>query len=84
MVAFAALNSLLFVLLAWCTLHIVGRRPTVASVFALSAFLLASQPGRGAFNAGQIAVPLALAMLGTSSGATAMLGGRDSWWRSRR
>lgn len=76
MVAFAALNCLLFVLLAWCTLRIIGRRPTVAGVFALSALLLASQPGRGAFNAGQIAVPLALAMLG------ALQWGDRHAWRS--
>ena len=64
MIAFTALNTLMFLLLAWTTIRVIGRRPTVAGVFGLAAFLLVSQPGRGTFNAGQLSVPLALAIVG--------------------
>ena len=76
MMAFAALNAALFVLLAWTAIRVTGRQTTVAVVFGVSAFLLASQPGRGAFNAGQLSVPLALAMVG------ALQWGDRRGWRS--
>ena len=63
-IAFTAINVVLFVVLAWVTLRVIGRRPGVAGVFGLATLLLASQPGRGTFNAGQVAVPLAIAALG--------------------
>jgi len=60
----AALNALLFVVLAWVTLRVIGWRLTYSSVFGLATLLLISQPGRGAFNSGQVALLLALASLG--------------------
>jgi len=63
-IAFTGLNVLLFVLLAWLTLRVIGQRPGIAGVFTLAALLLASQPGRGVFNSGQVALPLALAAIG--------------------
>lgn len=64
MAAFAVFNVLLFLLLSVVTLKTIGRRADVAGVFFLTALLLASQPGRAAFNSGQIALPLALATIG--------------------
>lgn len=63
-VAFTALNVVLLVMLAYITLRLIGRRASAASVLVLSALLLASQPGRGVFNSGQVAIPLAIAAIG--------------------
>jgi hypothetical protein len=64
MIAYTAVNVLLMIVLAWTTLRAIGRQPTIASVFGVATLILASQPGRGTFNAGQLAVPLALAIFG--------------------
>ena len=64
MVAFTVLNVVLMVLLVRIALRAVGRPANVAALFGFSALLLASQPGRAAFNSGQVALPLALAIVG--------------------
>jgi hypothetical protein len=63
MTAFTALNVALLLLLAWITLKSIGRQPGIAGIFGLAALLLASQPGRAFFNAGQVSLPLALAAI---------------------
>lgn len=62
-IVFTAINVLLFLVLAWLILRAVGKQPSIAAVCIVGALILASQPGRGAFNAGQVAVPLAIAGL---------------------
>jgi len=64
MVTFAILNLALCLWLARMTLRSVGRRASFAGVLGLSTLLLASQPGRGFFFAGQLSLPLALSTAG--------------------
>jgi hypothetical protein len=59
-----ALNVVLLIFFAHTVIRCSGARPTAAAVCGLAALLLASQPGRGNFNAGQVALPLALACCG--------------------
>lgn len=56
-----AFNVLLLIAFAWMALRITGWNTTIAAVLTLAAILLASQPGRANFNAGQVALPLAIA-----------------------
>jgi hypothetical protein len=64
MVLFAACNAILFGVLAWITLRVVGCRARVAGIFGLATLLLLSQPGRAAFNSGQISLFLTVVTIG--------------------
>jgi hypothetical protein len=77
MLAYCGLNVGLLLVLAFASIRIAGHHPTVAGVFGLGALLLASQPGRANFNAGQPAIFLALsacAALGASCPGRSALG----------
>jgi hypothetical protein len=70
MLVYCGLNVVLLLVLAFAAIRIAGHSPTLAGVLGLGALLLASQPGRANFNAGQPAIFLALsacAALGSSS-----------------
>lgn len=63
-ILFAGVNAVLQLVLAWAALRLVLGRAPMSGTFALGALLLASQVGRGNFNSGQFALPLALATVG--------------------
>lgn len=63
-IGFAALQAAMFVWLAYAALRVIARPPHAGNVWGLAALLLASQPGRAAFNSGQVAIFLALAAIG--------------------
>lgn len=76
MVCYGAFNVLLLLVYAFALWRAVGRQPTVGSVAALAAVILITQPGRANFIAGQVALPLTLALFG------ALQWGRSQPWLS--
>lgn len=64
MVCYGAFNVLLLLVYAFALWRAVGKVPSVGSVAALAAVILITQPGRANFIAGQVALPLTLALFG--------------------
>ncbi len=61
---YGAFNVGLLLVYAYVLWRAVGKIPTIGSVAALAAVILITQPGRANFIAGQVAMPLTLALFG--------------------
>ncbi len=57
-------NMVLLLVYAYALWRAVGKNPSIGSVTALAAVILITQPGRANFIAGQVALPLTLALFG--------------------
>jgi hypothetical protein len=76
MLCYGAFNVVLLLVYAYALWRAVGRQPSIGSVAALAAIILITQPGRANFIAGQVALPLTLALFG------ALHWGRNKPWLS--
>lgn len=76
MLCYGAFNVGLLLVYAYALWRAVGKQPSVGSVAALAAIILITQPGRANFIAGQVALPLTLALFG------ALHWGRSKPWLS--
>ncbi|MBC7851925.1 MAG: DUF2029 domain-containing protein, partial [Pirellulaceae bacterium] len=59
---YGTFNVVLLLVYAYVLWRAVGKQPTVGGVTALAAVILITQPGRANFIAGQVALPLTLAI----------------------
>ena len=76
MLCYGAFNVALLMVYAYALWRAVGKQPSVGSVAALAGIILLTQPGRANFIAGQVALPLTLALFG------ALHWGRSKPWLS--
>jgi hypothetical protein len=61
---YGTFNVVLLLVFAYALWRAVGKVPSVGGVAALAAVILITQPGRANFIAGQVALPLTLALFG--------------------
>lgn len=73
---YGGFNIVLLLVYAYSIWRAVGKAPTIGGVAGMAAVILITQPGRANFIAGQVALPLTLALFG------ALQWGRSRPWLS--